>query len=157
MPRSIVDGRKLANTVRDALEQLADVREPAAFAEDLAALGAAKRIVRLDQASAADALAKVVTAGGRQGRARGDPIALMKAVKNATEIAGARAAHVRDGAAVARFLAWLDREAPGGTLTEIDAVAALETFRRDTGELEGHFVRHDLGRRVRTARSCTTG
>jgi Xaa-Pro aminopeptidase len=56
-------------------------------------------------------------------------------VKNEVEIVGARAAHVRDGAAVARFLAWLDREAPRGTLTEIDAVAALESFRRDTGLL----------------------
>ncbi|HEX6461483.1 MAG TPA: NAD-dependent DNA ligase LigA, partial [Thermoleophilaceae bacterium] len=43
-----------------------------------------------------------------------DPISLMKAVKNETEIAGARAAHVRDGAAVVRFLAWLAREAPSG-------------------------------------------
>ena len=60
----------------------------------------------------------------------------MKAVKNATEIAGARAAHLRDGAAVVRFLAWLDREAPRGKLTEIDAVAALESFRRDTGLLK---------------------
>jgi len=47
-----------------------------------------------------------------------------------------RQAHRRDGAALARFLAWLDFEAPKGTLTEIDAVAALETFRRDTGKLK---------------------
>ncbi len=37
---------------------------------------------------------------------------------------------------MARFLAWLDREAPGGKLTEIDAVEALESFRRDTGKLK---------------------
>jgi Xaa-Pro aminopeptidase len=60
----------------------------------------------------------------------------MKAVKNEVEIEGARAAHRRDGAAMARFLAWLDREAPSGKLTEIDAVAALETFRRETGALK---------------------
>ena len=60
----------------------------------------------------------------------------MKAVKNAAEIAGTHAAHLRDGAAVANFLAWFDREAPGGKLTEIDAVAALETFRRNTGLLK---------------------
>jgi Xaa-Pro aminopeptidase len=60
----------------------------------------------------------------------------MKAVKNETEIAGARAAHVRDGAAVSRFLAWLDGEAPKGNLTEITAVEALESFRRDTGLLK---------------------
>jgi Xaa-Pro aminopeptidase len=60
----------------------------------------------------------------------------MKAVKNAAEIAGARAAQLRDGAAVTRFLAWFDREAPRGVLTEIDAVEALESFRRDTGLLK---------------------
>jgi Xaa-Pro aminopeptidase len=37
---------------------------------------------------------------------------------------------------VTRFLAWFDREAARGTLTEIDAVAALESFRRDTGLLK---------------------
>ena len=38
--------------------------------------------------------------------------------------------------ALARFLAWIDREAPTGALTEIDAVEALETFRRETGALK---------------------
>jgi len=65
-----------------------------------------------------------------------DPTAAMKAVKNEAEIHGAREAHRRDGAAMVRFLAWFDREAPSGRLTEIDAVAALETFRRDTGLLK---------------------
>jgi Xaa-Pro aminopeptidase len=51
-------------------------------------------------------------------------------------IAGARAAQRRDGAAVTRFLAWFDAEAPRGKLTEIDAVEALENFRRDTGLLK---------------------
>ena len=37
---------------------------------------------------------------------------------------------------MARFLAWFDREAPSGKLTEIDAVEALESFRRDTGLLK---------------------
>ncbi len=38
--------------------------------------------------------------------------------------------------ALVRFLAWLDREAPSGKLTEIDAVKALESFRSDTGLLK---------------------
>ena len=96
-----VDGRKLSNEVRDYLETLADVREPDAFDDDLKTLGAAKAAVRLDSATAADALARIITdAGGTVTRAA-DPIALMKAVKNAAEIAGTRAAHLRDGAAVA--------------------------------------------------------
>ena len=50
-----IDGRKLSNEVRDYLETLADVREPAAFSDDLKALGKAKAAVRLDSATAADA------------------------------------------------------------------------------------------------------
>jgi Xaa-Pro aminopeptidase len=135
-PALYVDGRKLANAVRHRLEELADVREPAALVSDLAALGAAGSTVRLDQATAADALGRTVTGAGGKISRGADPIALMKAVKNGVEIDGARAAHRRDGAAVARFLAWFDREAPRGSLTEIDAVEALETFRRDTGLLK---------------------
>jgi Xaa-Pro aminopeptidase len=131
-----IDGRKLSNEVRDYLEAIADVREPGAFPEALKALGAAKAAVLLDSATAADALARMIgNAGGTITRA-GDPITAMKAAKNAAEIDGTRAAHRRDGAAVANFLAWFDREAPGGKLTEIDAVAALETFRRDTSLLK---------------------
>jgi Xaa-Pro aminopeptidase len=67
---------------------------------------------------------------------RADPVAKLKAVKNEAEIAGARAAHRRDAAALCRFLAWIDREAPKGTLTEIAAAEALEGFRAETGALK---------------------
>ena len=135
-PALCVDGRKLSNDVRDRLEGLADIREPADFVPALAALGQARKTVRLDQATAADALARLVTTHGGKVARGACPIALMKAVKNPAEISGARAAHVRDGAAMTHFLAWFDREAARGTLTEIDAVAALESFRRDTGLLK---------------------
>ncbi|WP_095590725.1 aminopeptidase P family protein [Actibacterium ureilyticum] len=65
-----------------------------------------------------------------------DPCALPKACKNAVEIAGARAAHLRDGAAMCEFLAWLDLTAPGGDLTEIDVVTELEVCRRATNALQ---------------------
>jgi Xaa-Pro aminopeptidase len=135
-PALYLDGRKLSNETRHALELLADVREPAAFASDLGALAATKINLRLDQSTAADALARIVAQNGGKATRGPDPIALMKAVKNATEIDGARAAHKRDGAALAKFLAWFDREAPGGKLTEIGAVEALETFRREGGILK---------------------
>jgi Xaa-Pro aminopeptidase len=135
-PSLYIDGRKLSQEVRSRLEALADVREPSEFALALETLGGRKATVRLDQATAADALARLVTSHGGKVARGACPIALMKAVKNGVEIAGARAAHIRDGAAVTRFLAWFDREAPGGRLTEIDAVAALESFRRETGLLK---------------------
>jgi Xaa-Pro aminopeptidase len=133
-PALYVDGRKLDNEVRHALEELADVREPGRLTADFATFKG--KTVLLDRASASDALARQVTAdGGRVSRVA-DPTAIMKAVKNRTEIEGARAAHVRDGAAMARFLFWFAQQAPAGALTEIDAVSALESFRRDTGALK---------------------
>jgi Xaa-Pro aminopeptidase len=135
-PALYVDGRKLSNDVRERLEGLADVREPDALTRDLAALGEQKKTVRLDQATAADALARLITSRGGKITRGADPIALLKAVKNSVEIEGSRAAHRRDGAAITRFLAWLDSELPRGKLTEIEAVEALETFRRETGLLK---------------------
>jgi Xaa-Pro aminopeptidase len=134
-PSLFIDSRKLSNDVRHRLEELADVRAPGDFANELSALSKAGKIIRLDQATASDALARIVRGAGAKVAKGPDPIALLKAVKNPVEIEGAREAHRRDGAAVVRFLAWFDREAPKGQLTEIGAVEALETFRRETNLL----------------------
>ena len=112
----------------------ADVRAPEDLTHDLGKLNG--KMVRLDQASASDALTRLLTDNGGKPQRGTDPIALLKATKNHAEIVGSRAAHKRDGVAMARFLAWFDKEAPSGKLTEIDAVAALESFRRDTGALK---------------------
>ncbi len=64
-----------------------------------------------------------------------DPCIGPKARKTPAEVAGMKAAHIRDAAAMVEFLAWLDTEAPTGRLTEIDVVKALETRRRATGHL----------------------
>jgi Xaa-Pro aminopeptidase len=135
-PTLFVDGRKLSNNVRHRLEALADVRQPADLLPALIAFAHEHKTVRFDRATAPDALARAVTANGGKATRGTDPIALMKAMKNDVEISGARAAHIRDGAAVVRFLAWFDREAPAGRLTEIAAVEALESFRRETGLLK---------------------
>ncbi len=135
-PALYIDSRKLGNDVRHHLEEIADLRLDEDFERDLAALGKAQRAVRLDPAACPEAIARLVTANGGTVLRGGDPITPMKAVKNSAEIAGARAAQLRDGAAVTRFLAWFDAEAPRGALTEIDAVEALESFRRDTGLLK---------------------
>jgi Xaa-Pro aminopeptidase len=133
-PALYIESGKLDTQVRHTLEEFADVRQPDALAADLS--GLKSKTVRLDQASAADALTRLLSGHGGKPARGPDPIALMKAVKNHAEIAGMRAAHKRDGAALTRFLAWLAREAPSGKLTEIDAVKALESFRRDSGLLK---------------------
>jgi Xaa-Pro aminopeptidase len=135
-PTIFVDLRKVGNEIRSRLEEIADVRPNAAFERDLAALGREHRAVWLDPATCPEAIARLIVDNGGSVVRGSDPIAPMKSVKNRIEIDGARAAQLRDGAAVTRFLAWFDRQAPRGELNEIDAVEALESFRRDTGLLK---------------------
>jgi Xaa-Pro aminopeptidase len=135
-PTIFIDHRKLSNLTRDHLEQSADVRDPDALAPTLMALAKSGAAIALDNATAADALSRLITGAGGKPVRGADPVTLLKAVKNTTEIAGTKTAHQRDAIALARFLAWVDREAGSGQLTEIDAVEALETFRRDTGALK---------------------
>ena len=133
-PSLYIEAAKLDNQVRHAIEKFSDVRMPEDLTRDLDKLNG--KVVWLDQASASDALTRLLTDTGGKPQRGTDPIALLKATKNHAEIVGSRAAHKRDGVAMARFLAWFDKEASSGKLTEIDAVAALESFRRDTGALK---------------------
>jgi Xaa-Pro aminopeptidase len=134
-PRLFLDGRKLSNRMRAALEDVADVSEPLGLDEALAALGAARAHLRFDKESASAALIDGFAAAGGKPDVGENPIQLRKAVKTAAEQEGARQAQIRDGAAVAEFLCWFDHEAPKGKLTEIDAAKALEHFRRQGGGL----------------------
>lgn len=135
-PTVFIDARKLSNSARDHLEQNADVKEPDALVPALSDLARSGAAIALDSATAADALSRLIESAGGKALRGADPIALLKAVKNDTEIRNTRTAHLRDAVALARFLAWIDREAPSGALTEIDTVEALETFRRETGALK---------------------
>lgn len=121
-----------------SLEGVARFAPRADFAAALTALanagGQAARL-RIDADTGAAALSRIVKDAGGEADVGPDPITLMKAVKNAAELAGSRAAHLRDGLALSRFLAWVAQEAPTGLLTEIDAVEKLEEYRRDTGLL----------------------
>ena len=135
-PAIFIDHRKLSNSARAHLEANADVLEPQDMIAALATLAQTGASIALDSATAADALSRLMTSAGGKPVRSTDPVALLKAAKNNTEIEGTRTAHRRDAVALARFLAWVDREAPSGALTEIDAVEALESFRRDTGALK---------------------
>ena len=141
MPKSgrpilYVDGAKLSNSVRDTLEDAAEVADPAGLVAALERLGQEGRALRFDTATVAHRLVEALKAAGGTATVAADPIALMKASKNEAERQGSRDAHRRDAAAFARFLHWFASEAPKGGLTEIACVAALEGFRRDTGALK---------------------
>ncbi len=133
-PTLFVDGRKLGAAAGAALAEVASIDEETSVETALAALGKAGRTVLFDAATAPAHLAQVLEAAGGTADYGPEPVALMKARKNAAELRGTRAAHLRDGAAVTRFLHWFAQAKPG-RLTEIEAAEALESFRRETGKL----------------------
>lgn len=65
-----------------------------------------------------------------------DPCALPRACKNPVEIEGARQAHIRDGAALSRFLHWVDTVAQRTLPDEREIAETLERFREQTGALK---------------------
>jgi Xaa-Pro aminopeptidase len=134
-PSLFVDPAKLGDNVRGSLGDV-ELLEPSALEEKLVKLGKEGAKVRLDPETAPVRFAQALEAAGAKFVPGGDPCILPKAIKNATEIAGARAAHLRDGVALARFLAWLDDTAAKGREDEVSAAVKLEGFRRETGQLK---------------------
>ena len=136
-PSLFIDGRKLSNSVRVALGDIVDVKALGELNAALGTLGAAKARVLIDGATTSEAIADAIGAAGGTIVEGGDPVMLPRAKKNATEIAGSRRAHVRDGAAMVRFLAWLGGAAPRGDLDEIAVAEKLRAFRAETAERDG--------------------
>ena len=60
-----------------------------------------------------------------------NPTLLLKAVKNPVEVANEKAAHIKDGIAVTRFIYWLKTRVGREEITEMNAASRLEMFRRE--------------------------
>jgi Xaa-Pro aminopeptidase len=128
-----VENEKLSPELREHFGNKISIRQPSEFGDALTALGG--KTIIADPNTASGFVFDKLKAGGAKILRASDPCLLPKACKNKTELAGTRAAHLRDGVALTKFLAWLAREAPTGNLNEIDAVVKLETFRHETGAL----------------------
>src|SRR6478609_1769631 len=128
-----VAGEKIGPEVRQHLGNGVRLHERSAFEPALAQLKGKAVVVDPERAVAAifDALDK---AGAKILPLR-DPTILPKALKNPAEIAGQKSAQTRDGAAIARFLHWIDEEAPKGDVDELKASDHLEALRRENAEL----------------------
>ncbi|HEY5082472.1 MAG TPA: aminopeptidase P family protein [Bauldia sp.] len=136
-PQIFVDARKLSNSVRAALSEIAEPREPDELLMALRDLGKRQAKVLVDASSASEAIAGALRVAGGTLIEGSDPVVLPRARKNAAEIAGSRRAHIRDGAAMVRFLAWLDREAASGKYDEIAVAEKLRAFRAETARQDG--------------------
>ena len=129
-----LDARKSSPELSRHLGTSVRLRAPAEFTPALDAL-TGKTVLADPGTAAAYIFSRLEQAGARIARGA-DPCQLPKACKNDVELEGARRAHVRDGAALTRFLAWFARESVKGKLTEIDTVEKLESFRAGTNALK---------------------
>ncbi|MEI8179243.1 aminopeptidase P family protein [Aestuariivirga sp.] len=126
---------KLTEEVMAHLRSNATTHAPKQIGAALKALGRAKARVLIDPAWTPERIRELLVKAKATVVTGPDPVMLPKARKNRTEQEGARSAQKRDGVAVSRFLFWLEKEAPKGSLSELEVAARLKAFREATGEL----------------------
>ena len=128
-----VNPEKISAEVRQHLGNGVRLHDRNAFE---AALGEMKgQTVAVDPERAVAAIFEALDKAGAKIIPVRDPTILPKAVKNAVEIAGQKSAQYRDGAAITRFLRWVEEEAPKGNVDELKASDHLESLRREDPEL----------------------
>ena len=130
-----VEKSKLPDDVRDHLKATTMIRKPDELAMALKKLGIKKAKVLINVSSAPEIVRGTLKSAGAFIVEGQDPCMMPKACKNKNELNGARAAQLRDGVALSRYLHWLSVEAPKGQLTEATAAERLTAFRKDTGVL----------------------
>jgi len=134
-PILFMESEKLSNNVWNALATLCKLNNPCEFLPTLKKLSKEKKAL-LDSNLVSAILGDTITeAGGNIVEGR-DPVILPRAMKNPTELEGARQAHIRDGVAMCKFLCWLDAQT-SDTITEIDAAQKLETTRAENAQTLG--------------------
>jgi Xaa-Pro aminopeptidase len=126
-----LDPRKIGDGLEAHLGNQVALRPETDFATALSDLGVAGASVQADPASSSAWIFERLEQAGAHIVRSDDPCQLPKAIKNAVELAGTRAAHKRDGGAMVRFLHWLSVNAPKGHVDEQAAEAQLEAFRRE--------------------------
>lgn len=126
-PFLIVAKNKINDENRDYLQKLCTIIEPRDFDKVLTAQATGAHM-HCDPNLVSSALGDMITNAKGKIIAKRDPVVLLRAIKNETEINGSRSAHLRDGVACVKFLHWLESQAPN-SVSEIDAAKQLEEFR----------------------------
>ena len=126
-----IDERKVTKATREHLGNAVTIRPREALGPAIDVLIADGVALRIDPASSPSWIARRIEAAGGAVSRGGDPVVLPRALKNPIELSGTRAAHIRDGVAMARFLHWFAAEAPTGRLNEITAADRLRAFRAE--------------------------
>lgn len=128
--RWYVQKEVLTDSLIDYLEKSdVQVREYTAIYEDVSLLPAGARLL-YDENHVNDALVHRISPQVEAFDGE-NPTLLLKAVKNPVEVENERAAHVKDGVAVTRFIYWLKKHTGRETITELSAAVRLEELRAE--------------------------
>jgi len=132
-----IDGARVDDAARAHLGAEVEICEPSEMAAVLDALGKDNKAVRIATRATPTWIVERLTKAGGRILPGVDPCQLPKAKKTPAEIDGVKRAHKRDGAALVRFLAWLESEAPKGGVTELTAAAKLDGLRAENEHFRG--------------------
>ncbi|EJF83003.1 aminopeptidase P family protein [Bartonella rattimassiliensis] len=135
-PALFIDNRKLGEEQKQYLERYARLYEPKQLIPTIKEYVQKGASFALDPQHTCEKLRIVIEEENSSFIALTDPAALPRAIKNDTELNGARKAHLRDGVALIRFFSWLDKQILG-TINEISAAQKLEEFRIMTAKEMG--------------------
>ncbi len=123
-----ISTEKVSSDVLRHAGNTVEVFEPAKIEERLAMLAGDDKPVMIDPQRSSKYFFDVLKKNKIIIREEKDPCILPKAVKTTAEQEAMIAAHVRDGAAVTKFLYWLSNNAQGKT--EVEIADQLEVFRK---------------------------
>jgi len=93
-------------------------------------LSISNKIIQIDPQTINAGLVKFIAKDGVEIVESLDPTSLLKSKKNATEIEGMKACHIRDGSCVVNFLSWLESEVNSSNLYDEAMLSnKLESYR----------------------------
>ena len=132
-PELFIDPKKLNDEVKGEVGKLVGLCDKDDLLSKLTTIDGT---IALDPATTGMVFKTHIEGNGGTVIEKPDPCVLPKAIKNQVELSGSRTAHIRDGAAISRFLFWLSNQETS-SLNEINAAKKLESFRREEGEKDG--------------------
>ncbi len=124
-----IDETKLSSDMKEHLGADVTVFPRDKFADNLLSLS--NTMTMVDPSTTSQWIIDQLTAASTTVVRSEDPCQLPKACKNDVEIEGCKRAHIRDGAAVSRYLHWLSTKAGDGMVDELTAAEKLQSYREE--------------------------
>lgn len=132
-----VDKIKISDEVQKHLGSDVEIKPYDSFLTEVKKLGKGGKKILVDPRRTHRAVLDALQESGARIIEKDDPCLLVKACKNEVELNGTRAAHIRDGVALCKFLSWFEENVDSGQIDELGAVEKLLEFRKEQKYFQG--------------------